>query len=268
MLNSRSTTVSALLGLGDARFLRTFDSRAVADGAAMASGDMNADGRMDLVTKGRYGTTLSVLLGHGDGLFAQPVNYSMIDTNGNVIVHDVNGDGSLDVLVPRRNGSVSVFLGQGDGTLGEELEYGVGPDPAFVAAGDLDRDGVPDLVVAYGGYWGALRVLHGRGAARASVERASRSQVMLRSFRVDPSGSLHVRFWLSRPVSRLQIDAYGVRGRLVRALALGAHGAGDHDIAWESAAPGPRLAHGVYFVRLADDDGEDVRKLVLLRAIE
>ena len=268
VLNSRSTTVSALLGLGDARFLRTFDSRALGDGAAMASGDMNADGRMDLVARGRLTATVSVLLGHGDGLFAQPINYSNVDTNGNVIVHDVDGDGFLDVLAPRRNGSVSVFLGQGDGSLGEEVEYGVGPDPAFVAAGDLDRDGVPDLVVAYGGYWGALRVLHGRGAARASVERTSRSQVMLRSFRVDPSGSLHVRLQLSRPVSRLQIDAYDVRGRLVRALALGAHGAGDHDIAWESAAPGPRLAHGVYFVRLAADDAEDVRKLVLLRAIE
>jgi hypothetical protein len=115
----------------------------------IASGDLNGDGHLDLVTANTNDDSVSVLLGHGDGTFAPKLDYAVDHTPYSVALRDLNGDGHLD-LVTANSGSdsVSVLLGHGDGTFGPRTDYAAGSGAQDVALGDLDGDGHLDLVTA------------------------------------------------------------------------------------------------------------------------
>jgi hypothetical protein len=124
---------------------------------ALAAGDLNGDGRPDLVTAdpnfsgGRE--AVSVLINRGDGSFGQDVEYAVPGGAPlSVAVADLNGDGHLDVAVASDsvsipgNGSVSVLLGKGDGTLQQAHAYRASGRSTYVAVGDVNGDRKPDLV--------------------------------------------------------------------------------------------------------------------------
>jgi hypothetical protein len=126
---------------------------------SVAIGDVNGDGKMDLVVADcaqsgggdcQVPGAVGVLLGNGDGTFQAPVVY---DSGGDdalsVAIADVNGDGKLDLVVANWAGSIGVLLGKGDGTFRAAVSYnGGGIYPTSVAIGDVNGDGKPDLVVA------------------------------------------------------------------------------------------------------------------------
>lgn len=121
--------------------------------AAVAVGDFNGDGKVDLavVNSGDSSSSdnggVSVLLGNGDGTFQPATNISVGKNPGGIAVGDFNSDSRLDIVVADSTG-VSILLGNGDGT----FQAGVScPDqqvgPLWVKAHDLNGDNRLDLVL-------------------------------------------------------------------------------------------------------------------------
>src|SRR5437868_9390520 len=84
---------------------------------SVAAGDLNGDGRLDLVVANSLANTVSVLLGNGDGTFQPARDFDAGLGSGPiwVIVFDVNGDGKPDIIVANQSwNAVGVLLGNGD----------------------------------------------------------------------------------------------------------------------------------------------------------
>ena len=114
-----------------------------------ASGDLNGDGKLDIVTANFDSATVSVLIGKGDGTFAAKVDYPTGNSPHSVVLGDLNGDGKQDLVVANDgSATVSVLIGKGDGTFAAKVDYPAGDRATSVALGDLNGDGRPDLIVA------------------------------------------------------------------------------------------------------------------------
>ncbi|MDB6030146.1 MAG: hypothetical protein JWM16_484, partial [Verrucomicrobiales bacterium] len=139
-------------------------------GDLLALGDMDGDGRLDLVTSGGYPKTKTTILRNltlGPGLdtnsFGEKVELPGLDvTNpGTIALGDLNGDGKVDLVVTSPNNSgqslFSIILNQGSpGSLSTNsfapaLPFSFYTRNAFsVAIADLDLDGRPDIILAPG----------------------------------------------------------------------------------------------------------------------
>jgi len=155
-------TVSVLLGNGDGTFQNQVTYATGTSPYAVAVGDFNGDGKLDLAVTNRADDTVGVLLGNGDGTFQNQVFYYVGNYPSSVAVGDFNGDGKLDLVVTNiDDDTVSVLLGNGDGTFQNQVTYTTGPESISVAVGDFNGDGKPDLAVADG--IGGVNVLLGNG---------------------------------------------------------------------------------------------------------
>jgi hypothetical protein len=164
-----------LLGKGDGSFQPGQRSAAGVGTKAVAVGDFNGDGILDIAAANQgadfsyAGSSLSVLLGNGDGSFQPPVDYQIGAGPTAVAVADLNGDGKADLVATNygfigSDPGVHVLLGNGDGSFAAPVTYVVPGGPESVAVGDLNGDGVCDLVVGSAqGSNGGLSVLLGRG---------------------------------------------------------------------------------------------------------
>lgn len=141
---------------------------------SIAMGDLNGDGRPDLVVANTNNDQLAVLFDTTPPGATTPVYqaaatfFSTGDNPLGVVLGDLNNDGRLDVVVANRDSdSVTAYLNNiapGSGandfafTSLSDNSFVVGMDPIAVAIGDLDGDGRLDLVVANEGT-AALTVL-------------------------------------------------------------------------------------------------------------
>ena len=161
--NTSSNTVSVLLGNGNGSFKSNVDFTADTKSSVqtLAAGDLNGDGKLDLVVAS-FGCSncsstavtgnLAVLMGNGDGTFQSAVYYFPGNKPQSVTVADFNGDGKPDVAVSNFVVStISILLNQGDGTLQAPFAYGAGNGTLFVSTADLNGDGQADLLAANGG---------------------------------------------------------------------------------------------------------------------
>jgi hypothetical protein len=199
---NESNTLSLLKGNGDGTFqARSTISLSGGKGTkavAIEVGDMNHDGKLDLVvgavsnTYKQRGYTyqdglIYVLTGNGDGTFrgasklsivGDPVRqYFMTDPGAapvNLALGDVNSDGNLDVVAATyrniaslegRGGDRPVYLLPGDGnggvTQGRAIDLVSGP--AALCLDDFNADGRLDLAVSHYDGWGAVVINLGRG---------------------------------------------------------------------------------------------------------
>jgi hypothetical protein len=139
-----------LLNAGDGRFLSRRDYATGSSPISVAIGDLNGDGKPDLVIANDTDWyNVSVLLNRGDGNFETKRDYGGGLPGRSVAIGDLDGDAAPDLATASSEGNtVSVLLNQGDGSFSARRDYGTPPDPYLVAIADLNGDGRADLVTA------------------------------------------------------------------------------------------------------------------------
>ena len=118
---------------------------------ALATGDINNDGHIDVVIADTGYKRVVVLLGDGHGGFSQPTGLvTATKTNpSRAALGDFNHDGNLDlVLGHREDRQVFIYLGTGDGHFqsGQPTAIPITQAAISISAGDIDGDGYDDFV--------------------------------------------------------------------------------------------------------------------------
>jgi len=162
-------SVSILLGNGDGTFRPAVNYTVGKGPASIAFGDVNHDGKLDLLTANQGSADISVLLGNGDGTFRPSQNFPAGSFPNGVTLGDFNGDGKLDAAVanqtclfsfattpgpqatPCPGGSVAILMGNGDGTFQVPRSHTVHDGPIAIAAVDMNGDGKLDVAVLNNG---------------------------------------------------------------------------------------------------------------------
>jgi hypothetical protein len=153
-----SGTVTILLGNGNETFTT---SQTLSYSGAIAIGDFNQDGKLDLVNaaigsqvgNGSYQLTITTLTGNGNGTFTAGAQASTAGPNCSFGMQAQSGDFAganhadlitacpgIDSMNP---GLLVVFPGNGDGTFGTAFTEGAGTTNFAVA--DFNGDGVSDV---------------------------------------------------------------------------------------------------------------------------
>ena len=148
----RLRLVSVLYGRGDGKLGPSHEYEIGRPGDtqgafSIAMGDVNGDGKLDVVTGNFHSKSVSLLANDGHGALEPPVNYSLGRQPCDVALEDLNGDGKLDIATGNPN-TVSILLNAGDGTFGSVHEYPAGRDTWAFAVSDLSGDGRPDIATA------------------------------------------------------------------------------------------------------------------------
>jgi hypothetical protein len=124
---------------------------------AMAAGDLNGDGLVDVAVanraavNGNHFLDVQFQVAGSPGSFSSPVELSlgMLEPHG-LVLADLDGDGKLDIAVAASGTSAAQVFFQGAvaGSFGPAPPIPVGGEPAALATGDLIGSGRVDLVVA------------------------------------------------------------------------------------------------------------------------
>ena len=126
---------------------------------SVSIGDLNGDGKPDLIVANYGANTVSVLLnttppGAATPSFAAAQNFATGRSPQSVAIADLNGDGRPDLVTANYGaGTVSVLLnttapGATTPSFATAQNFATGLAPVAVAIADLNGDGKPDLIVA------------------------------------------------------------------------------------------------------------------------
>ncbi len=134
----------------------------------LAMGDLNGDGKLDLVTANNEDNDVCVALGDGRGGFIRAPGspFGVGKSPYPFALGDVNSDGHLDIVATSTApSSRALTLLFGDGQAGfrrNEVALRTA-QPWFVTIGDVNRDGKRDLVTTHSERSPLLTVLLGNG---------------------------------------------------------------------------------------------------------
>ncbi|OJT19624.1 hypothetical protein BO221_35245 [Archangium sp. Cb G35] len=151
-------TLGLLLGNGDGTLRPAADIPVGANPGHVALGDVNGDGRTDLVCQvsyylepGYYTQEVRLLLGQGDGTFASPTLVTTSPNPDALALGDLDKDGALDLAVLQDSTSEGVLLlkGRGNGTFLPPVLVstpGAGRYGGHLILVDMNEDGFLDAV--------------------------------------------------------------------------------------------------------------------------
>src|SRR5690349_1970317 len=151
-----------------------YDLPVTDNASGIGVGDVNGDGRADIVVTDDTAMQIFVFAQNAGGTFDPPVAYNSGELGSRpmaVDVADMNQDGRADVVVLGQYGNIYVHLQNPDGTLAPAKLHGIGiatsnNDPHSLAVGDVDGDGKPDVVVAKDLFMGGVDIHY---ATRANL---------------------------------------------------------------------------------------------------
>ena len=154
----QSNNIGVFLGYGSEPFAGVI-TYTTGDGSqphSVAIGDLNNDGRSDIVVA-NYGTdNVGILLGRRNGIFDPIMTYptGIGSAPYSVAVADFNNDTHLDIVVTNsETDNIAILLGYGNGTFAIGVTYSTGARsrPYTVAIGDFNNDNISDIAVANSG---------------------------------------------------------------------------------------------------------------------
>ena len=158
VVNAWQNNMNVFLGLGN----ESFDTRRVySTGLASApnsivAGDLNKDGRMDVVVVNEMTDNVAVFLAFDYVSFTNHIIYEpgAISTPYYVSSGDFNNDHLVDIAIININAhNLGIYLGYGNGTFSDQITYSTGQSskPISLGVGDFDNDSCLDVVVANSG---------------------------------------------------------------------------------------------------------------------
>ena len=116
---------------------------------ALAAGDLDGDGKVDLAVANEITNDITVLRNLGNGNFAADARQVPVGFGpSGVALGDWDGDGRRDLATANNyTGRVTILHQNADGTFATAAEVAAGAGPSALVAVDLDGDGDLDLAV-------------------------------------------------------------------------------------------------------------------------
>jgi hypothetical protein len=145
--------VSVALQTAPATFATPVRYTVGGDPAAVAVGDLNGDGRLDLAVANAASGTVTLLFQSATtaGTFGTPLTLSCGGlTPLDVAIGDLNQDGRADLAVAAAGSNSALIFNQlaTAGTFGSPVNLALSGDPRAVVVADLNGDGRMDLAVS------------------------------------------------------------------------------------------------------------------------
>jgi hypothetical protein len=251
--NAGNNTVGTLVNLGSGNFQPAIYP--VGTGASfvpygLAVGDVNGDGRPDVVTANQGNSTVSLLLNNGPAFpaFGRAVSFQDSGSPENIALADINADGRADLLTANPgDAAVGVLLADGTGAFQPLARYsaGAGSAPYGIMVADVNGDGRPDVLTSNSSTIGVLLNVSAVLSTRVALPGVTAT--------LYPNPATHYfNLTLNRlptTVAQVQATLLDATGRALRQYTLAANQG--HT---STEVPTAGLAAGFYLLRLAPLD--------------
>lgn len=150
------TFTSAGIGFTTSSFATKNDLIAGRGPSCTASGDLDGDGRPDIIVVNDSSNTVSVFrnISINDTIsFAPKIDYATGDFPLSLAIDDLDGDGKQDLVVANgKSNTVSIFRnissGAGNISFAQKIDLVSGSSPSCVVIRDFDGDGKQDIAAA------------------------------------------------------------------------------------------------------------------------